>query len=615
MSRPPRPLRASQEDAPPAPWPRDYLPREYADFMALQRALAREEQGLVSTGEEGDFTSTLMDLSALLAHVLGVYQNRFAREAFLGTAQSPRSLVLHGRRLGYEPDPGVSATGFVTLTVHSGLQGIIPPGFELASSPVGERKGQHYETLSEVRVDARHNELLPVVLTSALPSEAPAPSEAYFAGELPNLVPGAYVLLHTLDESVSEVAELTFVELFTLGPSARGPRAPGPRGLLPPGTYTRVGWKVVDGEGDRHLWNPADMGLRGNVVPISHGKTMEQVLGDSDGTQPFLRFALDEPRVTHLPMADRVEPVVEVFVGGVRWTPVSDFADSDGDDRHYLLERDERQVTYVLFGDGRRGAVPPAGQQHITAVYRVGLGSEGNAGPGLVSRIPRAHPLLARATNPLSVRGGSEPADVRDIRTQATRRVRTFDRAVSVKDHSDLALLFPGVARASARWTQMSPERASASVEGIELVVSTLEGELPGASALVALRAFLDARRDTSVPLSLRGPEPLDVRVELFLELAAGASEEGVQQRVRELLHGEREDAPGLFTLRARELGQPATLSELHQVLEQVSGADFLGVTRLSLAGDVAGGVLDVVPAEPHQWLRLRPENLVFTVG
>ncbi|MBN1203777.1 MAG: putative baseplate assembly protein [Myxococcaceae bacterium] len=611
MSRPPRPLRSSRVDVPASPWPRDYLPREYADFMALQRELAREELGLISAGEEGDFTSTLMDLSALLAHVLGVYQNRYAREAFLGTAQSARSLVLHGRRLGYEPDAGVSATGFAALTVHSGLEGILPAGFALASSPVGERKGQHYETLTEVRVDARHNALRPVTVPAgASHAETPALDEAYLPGELPNLAPGAYVVLHTLDERVREVAELTFVELFTVQPGARGAHLKGLRRLLPPGAYTRVGWKIVDREGPPQRWRLEDLGLRGNVVPISHGRTMEQVLGDSDGTQPFLRFALDEPRLTHLPMADRVDPVVEVFVGGVRWTRVLDFAQSDGDDRHYLLQRDERQVTYVLFGDGRRGAVPPAGQQHITAVYRVGLGREGNAEPGLVSRIPRAHPLLARATNPLSVRGGTEPSDVRDIRTKATRRVRTFDRAVSVKDHSDLALLFPGVARASARWT-----RVESRGEGIELVVSTLEGELPGASVLTAMRAFLDARRDASVPLRLRGAEPLDLKVELFLEVAPGASDEGVQQRVRELLHGEREDAPGLFTLRAKEIGEPATLSELHRVLAGVQGADFLGVTRLEPAASETGTVLDVVHVEPHQWVRLRPENLVFTLG
>jgi len=584
MSRPPRPLRTARPGGTLAPWPRDYLPYEHSDFVALQRRLAQAELGLVSSGEEGDFAGTLMDLSALVAHVLGVYQNRYAREAFLGTAQSARSLVWHGRRLGYEPAPGLAATGFATLTAHSGLSGLIPAGFVLASSPVGERKAQPYETLEPVQVDARHNALKLARLEGG--------SSALLKGELPLLEPGAYVLLHTEDERVCEVARLTFVE-----PVAES------------GPCVRVGWRVLEHHGPAHTWDAGSLHLRGNMVPLSHGRGVEQVLGDSDGQQPFLRFALDTPRVTHLPAPGGAEPVVEISVGGVRWGRVPDFSRSDADDPHYLVQRDEREVTHVLFGDGRRGAIPPSGQRHIVATYRVGLGREGNAEAGHVNRIPRAHPLLARATNPVPVHGGTEPADVRAVRTQATRRIRTFDRAVSVRDHADLALLFPGVARASARWTQVAPGR-----EGVELVVSTLEGELPPVAALEPLRVFLDARRDTAVTLRLRAPEPLEVEVALRVGLVPGEPEEAVRQRLREALHGEREQAPGLFSLRARELGQPATLGDVHRVLEQVPGIVFTEVVRLREVGSGTPEMREVLRPASHQWLRLRPEHLSLTL-
>lgn len=591
MSRPPRPLRTALPGSGRAPWPRDYLPYEHADFLALQRRLAQTELGLVSSGEEGDFAGTLMDLSALLAHLLGVYQNRYAREAFLGTAQSARSLVWHGRRLGYEPAPGLAATGFAALTVHPGLSGLVAQGFVLSSSPVGEQKAQTYETLEPVKVDARHNVLTLVRLEDG--------GAAVLEGELPLLEPGAYVLLHTADDAeqlVFEVVRLTFVQPLE----------------EPPGPRVRVGWRVLEHHGPVLAWSGENLHLRGNLVPLSHGRTVEQVLGDSDGQQPFLRFALDTPRVTHLPAPGGAEPVVEVSVGGVRWVRVQDFSRSDADDPHYVVQRDEAEVTYVLFGDGRRGAIPPSGQRHILATYRVGLGREGNADAGRVNRIPRAHPLLMRATNPVPVYGGTEPADVRGVRTQATRRIRTFDRAVSVRDHADLALLFAGVERASARWTEVAPGH-----EGVELVVSTLEGELPPSSVLEALRLFLDTRRDTSVALRLRAPEPLEVAVQLRVGLVSGEPEEAVRQRLREALHGEREEAPGLFTLRARELGEPATLGDVHRVLEQVPGILFTEVERLREAGPLPEGtpeVREVLRPASHQWLRLRPENLTLIV-
>ena len=54
--------------------------------------------------------------------IKGFYQDRYAREAFLSTAQSARSLVKHGRRLGYEPDPGLAAEGLEDWAIFNGSQ-------------------------------------------------------------------------------------------------------------------------------------------------------------------------------------------------------------------------------------------------------------------------------------------------------------------------------------------------------------------------------------------------------------------------------------------------------------------------------------------------------------
>ena len=595
MSRPPRPhpRRLLTTARPGSQGLRDYLPREHADFLESQQRLAREELGIVSSNEEGDFARTLMDMSAVLAHVLGVYQDRYARESFLGTAQSAHSLVQHGRRLGYEPDPGLAATGFAVLTLHERLEGVVRKGLALTSSPFGEKKAQHYETLEDVRVHGRHNALK---VARALPADEPVHGGVEVEGELPALAPGQYVVLSTLDDQVHEVAELSAVQ-------------PVVDPLEPAKPRTALTWRLVEREGAGHAWKRGDLKLRGNVVPISHGRTVEQVLGDSDGTQPFLRFALQEPRVTHLPVARRAEPVLEVRVSGVPWTRVEDFMGSSPDDRHYLLQRDEHQVTSVLFGDGRQGAIPPAGQRHITARYRVGLGVLGNAEPGQVSRIPKAHPLVARAINPLPIQGGAEPAGAREVRLQATRFIKTFGRAVSVQDHSDLALLFPGVARASAQWTRLASGQ-----EGILLVVATSAAEPLSLGTLQALRAFLDARRDTGVPLEVYAPEPLDLHLGLFLEVHADHLVEGVKRDLREALMGERPEAPGLFTFQGRALGQPVFLSHIYEALEAIPGVISLAVTRLGLEGAPDNAVSDGLQPALHQWLRLRPANLTIQV-
>ena len=110
---------------------RDYVPIDFAGFVEIGRARLAENARMNVTGEAGDFAGTLVELSALLAHGLGVYQDLYSREAFISTATTTRSLLRHARRLAYTPDPGLAAVGFAAMTVGEGLTGTVPEGFAL----------------------------------------------------------------------------------------------------------------------------------------------------------------------------------------------------------------------------------------------------------------------------------------------------------------------------------------------------------------------------------------------------------------------------------------------------------------------------------------------------
>src|SRR3954470_15852369 len=140
----------------------DYLPLAYGELLDLQQRLAATrlhramEQDDAEVGA-GDVARTFMELSALVAHVLSVYQRYYAGEAFLSTAQSPSSLVRHAHRLAYEPDPGLAASGYVVLFTKDGVTGTVPGGLPLASVPLGELKAQDYETRDDLVVDVALN--------------------------------------------------------------------------------------------------------------------------------------------------------------------------------------------------------------------------------------------------------------------------------------------------------------------------------------------------------------------------------------------------------------------------------------------------------------------------
>jgi hypothetical protein len=772
-----------------------------------------------------------MELSALVGHVLSVYQRRYAAEAYISTAQAPSSLIRHAHRLAYDPDPGLAASGYVVLFTKDLVNGTVPAGFPLASVPLGDIKAQHYETREALAVDAVLNELLPAraqrptviaadaqslrlegighglevgapiafvgpewwrgfiveevleeagrnatvirldqavgreIAASALdphrvlaqpairlrPFGANADAVLFPPVALRNAtgtVPvtsgtkhwyevqrpdgGGYngldlylseqvaeplrdrvvlrstgsqlAVFHVAEEVVASVTvkrqeAVPFTrETVTLAPvlgggfssvltasqdslpvtshfsgtvtairvagrdgvqalrpthpvpaewltgwgveAAVAARVPNPEplaeplelpGILPalaPGrplaftnlaetasqivtirrveldegaNETRVWWDAVT-QPPEGGWQLDDLKVFGNVARVSHGRTVEEILGGSDGVSAFQRFPLGESPVTILPGVEGGEPELEVRVDDVLWERVQDFAESGPDDRHYRSVTDAERVTLILFGDGRSGAVPPSGRKNVAAVYRVHLGRAGDVEPRRLSRIKRAHPLLDRAVNVTPVTGGAEPADGEAIRSQATRWIRTFDRAVSVSDLADLALTMPGIARAASRWDQ---------ARGAVLVVATPAGGTP--PALDAVRAFLDARRDTSVPLELVGPRPLAVRITVEVEPDPAYLVEIVLDAVRKALHGEDEHAPGMFTFPARGLGQPAFRSEVYARLEALTGVVGVQVDRFE--SDTSGSAAEVVIAEVDEWLRLDPTDLTVATA
>lgn len=797
-------------------------PHGFESLIELQHELAADELAMIPPGGDGDFAETLFELSALVAHVLGKYQDHYGSEAFLGTALTTRSLLAHGRRLAYAPDPGLSASGVVSFTIRSGLDGELPEGLALSSAPKGEHKAQKFATTEARVVEAAWNAIEPaaatqnatyaaatsvitivgiehglavgelIVLastasfadamlftvlvidedddaqTTSLTLDASLPTtitdastwsiharpraraplfgwdadpvvfptdeirdEGLWSGLTPSYgytldaasglalattdvflarrsddplddelaliyADGGYslarfkadsqrdvdVVFHSkvsvtvtttvngdVYESIDTVhrwfaASSTRVELelpsgdlverSNVAPNASLlhdfelvvpllASVPNPQPLatgdvlelddtyaFEPGMRvvfqdragskaelieivrvetavsgnTELEWKRVATSSES--WTLGELLVLGNIVAVAHGEAVHEILGDSDGSAPFQRFMLRKPRVSQLASVAGAEPELEVRVADVLWERVVDFGDSGSSDRHYRVELDENHQLHVLFGDGRQGAVPSKGRRHIVADYRVGLGEDGNLDAGRLTRLAQAHPLIEAVTNPLAIVGGSEPADAEVVIREATRRIRTFDRAVSARDHADLALLYPGVARTNVAFDAQV---------GIQLVVSDAKGE--SLADPTDLLGFLDARRDTSVPLTLLAPEPVALKLRLAVEIDPAFVTQRVETDLRSALLGSSEDAPGLFTFAARELGQAAHFSEVHALLAGIAGVVFVEITTFEylLVGPppLPATVHDVLVVEPHQWISLSSIDLQIT--
>jgi len=830
MSKPPRPHYRNSviDDGAAFRDHGDYLPLDFSGFVEIERSLLAEVAEMSVTGEEGDFADTLVELSALLGHALGVYQDLYSREAFVSTAGTPRSLVRHARRLAFTPDPGLAAEGFVALTIGENLQGTVPEGFALASSPRGEVKAQTFETLADIEVDAARNEVAPthartpvqlafvarqarfrlagvdlelepgdpgllvaepsswlpvrvvlyeeeggetvvtVRLEPGVTVPAPAPAgnyrflakpatrlhlfgwnadalqfpasrirssgaysspnltlpppsiaygyrastedggvynsdDVYLSAELSESLAGERIWVSRLGQAmVAEVsaeqgvtvafirgqivavsapvvqdgdvtlvdspqriennlsatstalrvrnssgANLARSELALAAPLLAGwqlnesvvPDEPNPSaavapldlaadfGAMRPGSH--VCFSTLDGSFDQIVeirrvvkpapgrteidwvgvtvapaggWKLNNLRVLGNLVRVSHGETVEEILGGSDGTTPFLRFELKKPFVTQAPGVEGGEPAVEVRVNDVAWERVDDLYESTSEDRRYRVEIDDQQRAAVVFGNGRNGAVPSSGKKHIRARYRFGLGEVGNVDADQIGRVKKAHPLVESAFNPTASVGGAAPAELHDLQAQATLFIRTFDRAVSVQDHADVALLYPGITRAAARMVN----------GGVEVIVAAAEGEAADEVA-AAVKAFLEARRDSELALTVVSPVAVDVFLSIEIEHDPAYLPENVRLDVQAVLLDDDPRRPGLFAFGGRLLGQAAHRSQVYERVSAVEGVSFMRLTRFDLADETTR--YDLLRVTPAQWLRLEPQNLDLLIA
>jgi hypothetical protein len=201
-----------------------------------------------------------------------------------------------------------------------------------------------------------------------------------------------------------------------------------------------------------------------------------ELLGVSNG-QPDQAFRLEEPQVignssvVYVQVGDLFEP----------WTVVDNIIDYGPFDSVVGISSDANDFTFVLFGDGVSGKIPPRFSV-IKATYNVGGSEVGNIASNLLDEIYRV-PGLSDAevatlsttmtvTNSSAGVGGQSPEDNASIKENAPKALTSLNRAVSLNDFNSLALQVPGIGKAKSvadYWTSVTtyvaPQRNITSVD------------------------------------------------------------------------------------------------------------------------------------------------------
>jgi uncharacterized phage protein gp47/JayE len=158
-----------EPDVPPAPATIDNRPGlsaiayrigVYATFReAMLEAIAKTPELTALGARRDDYAITLLDLWAAVSDVLTFYQERYANEIFLRTAQQALSLKRLAGLLGYDPAPGVAATAELAFTLDNGKVVQAPIGLRVQSAPSQNQQPLTFETLEACVLDWRFNNL------------------------------------------------------------------------------------------------------------------------------------------------------------------------------------------------------------------------------------------------------------------------------------------------------------------------------------------------------------------------------------------------------------------------------------------------------------------------
>lgn len=234
-------------------------------------------------------------------------------------------------------------------------------------------------------------------------------------------------------------------------------------------------------------------------VPVTHGQTRKKVnLATSTG-EPDQFYQIPD-----LPVIDgTVKVYTEGLWGDEEWVFIQFLVDADLDDKFFSTYTDAAGSTWIRFGDGTNGLVPPIGTV-IKTTYRVGGGVVGNLDAAKVTSFVNEPPgQVTIALNPAgaayssAMTGGADAESNDAIRVNARMAYRTQDRAVTAQDFTDLALNVPGVVRSKAVANHYT---------SVTLYITGPGATNPSLKLQDDVRTYFSRRTLAGVSLSVTGP-------------------------------------------------------------------------------------------------------------
>ncbi len=312
--------------------------------------------------------------------------------------------------------------------------------------------------------------------------------------------------------------------------------------------------------------------IYGNVVKATHGETRREVLGSGDGSKTLQRFSLSKSPLTHLsaPTPSGTESTLVVRVDDIEWHEVSNLAAAGKRDRSFVTQTDNDDKTHIIFGDGEHGARLPSGLENVTAVYRDGIGKDGNVKPEQI-KLLATRPLGVKGViNPLAATGGANRETLLQAKRNVPITVTTLDRLVSVQDYANFARTYAGIAKADVQqFPNGRRQLIHLTIAGTDNIPISQNSDL-----YRNLGRSLQRFGDPYQPVQIAVRELMLLIVSARIQILPDYLWEAVKTAVEASLFE-------TFSFEHRDLGQDVRLSEVISTIQRVPGVAYVDVDVL----------------------------------
>ena len=312
------------------------------------------------------------------------------------------------------------------------------------------------------------------------------------------------------------------------------------------------------------------------------------------------------------------------------WQKVEDFAESQPQDRHYVVdalagtiqfgplirepqtikretqaraslhqvlpaERSPCQNLHEQIVEQQYGAIPPRGAE-IMFTYRTGGGKQGNVQANTLEFMRTAIPYIDRVTNHHAAVNGADAESLERAVLKAPQILRSRDRAVTAADFEALTIEGSGGAIARALTLPMSAEGGAGSVRVCVVPQANTDfiefgrGIAPDNFNLdSALRErvldYLNERRLLGIQVQLQQPNYVGVSVQAEVALKPAynnpSAKAEIIHKLKVALYRYLNPLTGGLEMTGWSFGRPLYPSDIMVVLQQIPEIQYLGAVLL----------------------------------